>query len=183
VRCTKRNYALTRSNETGSDKAKSPRAAKAAASKTTTKKAQAINAAAASAANPPESPLTATLPEGPNPSAATIALVERTMDDMKADDVMVIDLRGRTSLADAMIIATGRVNRHVSAITDSVADALKAAGTPALRIEGQPACDWVLIDTGDIIVHVFRPEVRQFYNLEKMWGADRPTEQSEQLTG
>ena len=105
------------------------------------------------------------------------------MDDMKAEDVMVIDLRGRTSLADAMIIATGRVNRHVSAITDSIADALKAAGTPALRIEGQPACDWVLIDTGDIIVHVFRPEVRQFYNLEKMWGADRPTEQSEQLTG
>ena len=52
-----------------------------------------------------------------------------------------------------------------------------------MRIEGQPACDWVLIDTGDIIVHVFRPEVRQFYNLEKMWGADRPTEQSEQLTG
>lgn len=127
--------------------------------------------------------MTVSLPEGPNPSAATIALVERALDDMKADDVMVIDLRGRTSLADAMIIATGRVNRHVSAISDSIADALKSAGTPALRIEGQPACDWVLIDTGDIIVHVFRPEVRQFYNLEKMWGADRPTEQSEQLTG
>lgn len=105
------------------------------------------------------------------------------MDDMKAEDVIVFDLRGRTSLADAMIIATGRVNRHVSAIVDSLAEALKLAGTPPLRIEGQPACDWVLIDTGDIIVHVFRPEVRQFYNLEKMWGADRPSEPAGQPNG
>lgn len=118
---------------------------------------------------------------GENPAAKTILLVQTVLDDMKAEDVMVIDLRGKTSLADAMIIATGRVNRHVSAIADTVVDALKDNGTPALRTEGQPACDWVLIDTGDIIVHVFRPEVRQFYNLEKMWGLDRPTEMPEIL--
>lgn len=173
--------ALTRSPDTGSEKVKSPRAAKPAALKPTQKKAAAPKGAAPAvlAASEPSGPIV----DGPNPSAATIALVEHALDDMKADDVLVIDLRGRTSLADAMVIATGRVNRHVSAITDSIVDALKQAGTPALRVEGQPACDWVLIDTGDIIVHVFRPEVRQFYNLEKMWGADRPTEQSEQLTG
>jgi ribosome-associated protein len=95
---------------------------------------------------------------------------------MKAEDVTVIDLVGKTSLADAMIIATGRVNRHVASIADRLVEAIKAAemGTP--KVEGMPACDWVLIDTGDIIVHVFRPEVREFYNLEKMWGADRPQE-------
>jgi len=87
---------------------------------------------------------------------------------MKAEDITVIDLVGKTSLADAMIIASGRVNRHVASIADSLVEALKASGLPA--------ADWVLIDTGDIIVHVFRPEVRQFYNLEKMWGADRPNE-------
>jgi ribosome-associated protein len=119
-------------------------------------------------------------PIGPNPAADAIAMVQRTLEDMKAEDVMTIDLRGRTSIADAMIIATGRVNRHVAAISDSVTEAFKQAGMGPLRVEGQPACDWVLIDTGDLIVHVFRPEVRQFYNLEKMWGVDRPTEQ---LTG
>lgn len=95
---------------------------------------------------------------------------------MKAEDVTVIDLVGKTSLADAMIIASGRVNRHVASIADSLVEALKASGLKAPKVEGMPACDWVLIDTGDIIVHVFRPEVRQFYNLEKMWGADRPNE-------
>jgi ribosome-associated protein len=95
---------------------------------------------------------------------------------MKAEDVIVIDLVGKTSLADAMIIASGKVNRHVSSIADSLVEALKLAGLPTPKVEGVPACDWVLIDTGDIIIHVFRPEVREFYNLEKMWGADRPNE-------
>ncbi len=94
---------------------------------------------------------------------------------MKAEDVTVIDLVGKTSLADAMIIATGRVNRHVASIAESLIEAFKTSGASP-KVEGMPACDWVLIDTGDIIVHVFRPEVRQFYNLEKMWGADRPHE-------
>lgn len=94
---------------------------------------------------------------------------------MKAEDVTVIDLVGKTSLADAMIIATGRVNRHVASIAESLIEAFRNSGASP-RVEGMPACDWVLIDTGDIIVHIFRPEVRQFYNLEKMWGADRPNE-------
>ncbi|MFJ5368660.1 ribosome silencing factor [Bosea sp. CER48] len=111
-----------------------------------------------------------------NPSAASIALAQRVLEDMKAEDITVIDLVGKTSLADAMIIASGNVNRHVAAISDALIEALKASGLPAPNVEGMPACDWVLIDTGDIIVHVFRPEVRQFYNLEKMWGTDRPNE-------
>jgi ribosome-associated protein len=111
-----------------------------------------------------------------NPSADSVALAMHVLEEMKAEDVTVIDLVGKTSLADAMIIASGRVNRHVASIADSLVEAFKKAGLPPPKVEGVPACDWVLIDTGDIIVHVFRPEVRQFYNLEKMWGADRPHE-------
>ncbi|RDJ21931.1 ribosome silencing factor [Bosea caraganae] len=111
-----------------------------------------------------------------NPSADSVALAVRVLEDMKAEDVTVIDLVGKTSLADAMIIATGRVNRHVASIADSLVEAIKGSGLPSPKVEGMPACDWVLIDTGDLIIHVFRPEVRQFYNLEKMWGADRPHE-------
>jgi ribosome-associated protein len=111
-----------------------------------------------------------------NPSADSVALALHVLEEMKAEDVTVIDLVGKTSLADAMIIASGRVNRHVASIADSLVEALKASGLPTPKVEGMPACDWVLIDTGDIIVHIFRPEVRQFYNLEKMWGADRPNE-------
>ncbi|AMJ61378.1 ribosome silencing factor [Bosea sp. PAMC 26642] len=111
-----------------------------------------------------------------NPSADSIALAIHVLEEMKAEDVTVIDLVGKTSLADAMIIASGRVNRHVASIADSLVEALKGSGLPTPKVEGMPACDWVLIDTGDIIIHIFRPEVRQFYNLEKMWGADRPNE-------
>lgn len=124
-------------------------------------------------AEPKPLPITAA-PE--NPSADSVALALHVLEEMKAEDVTVIDLVGKTSLADAMIIASGRVNRHVASIADSLVEALKASGLPTPKVEGMPACDWVLIDTGDIIVHVFRPEVRQFYNLEKMWGADRPNE-------
>ncbi|WP_375457811.1 ribosome silencing factor [uncultured Enterovirga sp.] len=102
----------------------------------------------------------------------TLALA--SLDDMKAEDVVDIDLVGRTSIADSMIIATGRSQRHVGSIADKVVQSLKEHGFGRVRIEGMPACDWVLIDAGHVIVHVFRPEVRGFYNLEKMWGADRP---------
>lgn len=111
-----------------------------------------------------------------NPAASSIALALQVLDDMKAEDATVIDLVGKTSLADAMIIASGRVNRHVGSISDSLVEAFKKAGHETPKVEGFPACDWVLIDTGDLIIHIFRPEVRQFYNLEKMWGADRPRE-------
>ena len=99
-----------------------------------------------------------------------------SLDDSKAEDVNSIDLHGKTSIADIMIVATGRSNTHVGAIADRVIKTLKEAGAPTPRIEGLPHCDWVLVDAGDIIVHIFRPEVRQFYNLEKMWGGDRPGE-------
>jgi ribosome-associated protein len=93
---------------------------------------------------------------------------------MKAEDTVEIDLAGKTSIADFMIVSSGRSHRHVGAIAEKVIEALKAAGHGNVRVEGLPACDWVLIDGGDVLVHVFRPEVRSFYNLEKMWGADRP---------
>jgi ribosome-associated protein len=99
------------------------------------------------------------------------------LDDSKAEDSVVIDLAGKTTLADAMIVTSGRSSRHVGSIADHVIEALKERGRKDLRVEGLPHCDWVLIDAGDVIVHVFRPEVRNFYNLEKMWGGDRPGEQ------
>ena len=95
------------------------------------------------------------------------------LDDMKAEDTVTIDLRGKSSLADYLIVTTGRANRHVGAIAENVVKDLGEAGMKGLHIEGLPNCDWVLIDTGDIIVHVFRPEVRSFYSLEKMWAPGR----------
>ena len=106
-----------------------------------------------------------------------VRTILNSLDDAKAEDVLSIDLHGKTSLADAMIIATGRSTTHVSAIADRVIKGCKEAGFSTPRVEGLPHCDWVLVDAGDVIVHVFRPEVRQFYNLEKMWGGDRPAEQ------
>ena len=93
---------------------------------------------------------------------------------MKAEETVEIDLIGKTSIADTMIITSGRSQRHVGSIAERVLEGLKNGGYGAARVEGLPACDWVLIDAGDVIVHIFRPEVRGFYNLEKMWGADRP---------
>jgi len=105
-----------------------------------------------------------------------LAAVHRSLEDAKAEESAFIDLKGKTALADAMIVATGRSTVHVGAIADRVIKACKAAGFPAPRVEGLPQCDWVLVDAGDLIIHIFRPEVRQFYNLEKMWGGDRPRE-------
>ena len=98
------------------------------------------------------------------------------LDDAKAEDVVSIDLRGKSSIGDTMVIATGRTDRHVGAIADQLARKLKDLGHRRVRVEGMEACDWVLVDAGDIIVHIFRPEVRDFYNLEKMWSADRPAD-------
>ena len=107
-----------------------------------------------------------------------LSSILETLEDAKAEQTIVIDLDGKTTLADAMVITTGRVNRHVSAISDQIVEMLKSHGHKGIRVEGQPHCDWVLIDAGDVIVHVFRPEVRSFYNLEKMWSADRPAERT-----
>ncbi|MBI1868253.1 MAG: ribosome silencing factor [Methylocystis sp.] len=124
------------------------------------------------AAASPSYPLAA-----PNDSlaGAVVQNVLASLDEAKAEDIISIDLRGKTTLADVMIIASGRSTVHVGAIADRAIKRCKACrATP--RVEGLPQCDWVLIDAGDVIVHVFRPEVRQFYNLEKMWGGDRPRE-------
>lgn len=108
-------------------------------------------------------------------SEALVAQVQAWLDDAKAENVVTINIRGKSSIGDYMLIASGRSDRHVGAIADQLQRKLKDEGY-ASRIEGQPQCDWVLIDVGDIIVHVFRPEVREFYNLEKMWSAERPSE-------
>ncbi len=94
------------------------------------------------------------------------------LDDDKAQDVVFIDLKGKSPIADGLIVASGRSQRHVSAMADHLLRALKEAGYGKCRIEGMPSADWVLIDTGDVIVHLFRPEVRTFYNIEKIWAVD-----------
>jgi len=106
-------------------------------------------------------------------SEALLSDITSWLDEAKAEDVVAIDLKGKSSIGDFMVVASGRSDRHVGAIADQIQRKLKEAGRHRVRVEGQPQCDWVLIDAGDIIVHVFRPEVREFYNLEKMWTADR----------
>jgi ribosome-associated protein len=103
----------------------------------------------------------------------TLRVVLASLDDAKAEDTITIDLHGKTSIGDYMVVTCGRSNRHVGAVAEHVREDLKEAGVPGLRVEGVPHCDWVLIDAGDVIVHVFRPEVRAFYNLEKMWAPAR----------
>ena len=105
------------------------------------------------------------------PDAGAIhALVLHSLDEDQAQDVVSIPLEGKSSIADHMVIASGRSTRQVAAIATHLAERLKKDGHGTARIEGLPAADWVLIDAGDVVVHLFRPEVRSFYNLERMWG-------------
>lgn len=92
-----------------------------------------------------------------------------SLEDDKAEDIVSIDLRGRSDVADYMVVCSGRSSRQVAAIADKLADRLKTEQGIHCKMEGKEAGDWVLIDAGDVIVHVFRPEVREFYQLEKMW--------------
>ena len=103
-----------------------------------------------------------------------------SLDDAKAEGTITIDIHNKSSLGDFMVVTSGRSTRHVGAIADHLVDDLKAAGIGPLRIEGLPNCDWVLIDAGDLIVHVFRPEVREFYNIEKMWSGELASERRAQ---
>lgn len=103
---------------------------------------------------------------------AVLELVLHALEDGKAENVITIDLNGKSSIADAMVVASGRSQRQVSALAGQLVEKLKAASAPMPKVEGAGNSDWVLIDVGDIIVHLFRPEVREFYNLEKMWLAD-----------
>ncbi len=102
-------------------------------------------------------------------TAALCKKINLVLDTNKAEEITTLNLRDKCSFADFMIVASGRAPRHVAALADYVAELLKKSGVPPLSIEGKESGDWVLIDAGDIVVHIFRPEVRQFYNIEKMW--------------
>jgi ribosome silencing factor RsfS/YbeB/iojap/nicotinate (nicotinamide) nucleotide adenylyltransferase len=113
-----------------------------------------------------------TLPDRSKDAEALLALVRRSLDDDKAEDVVVIDLKGKSAFADYMVIASGRSNRQVVAIAEHLADRLKQAGHGYIPVEGKQTGDWVLADAGDVVVHIFRPEPRAFYALEKMWALE-----------
>jgi ribosome-associated protein len=121
--------------------------------------------------------------KGPSKAAAALLkVVERSLDDDQAVDVSIIDLAGKTSIADYMVVASGRSQRQVGAMAEHLAKRIKTEGFGRAHLEGMPQNDWVLVDAGDVIVHLFRPEVRTFYNLEKMWSADFDAE-AEAATG
>ena len=101
-------------------------------------------------------------------------LILSRLDEDQAQDIVFIDLTGKSPVADGLIVASGRSQRHVGALADHLLRALKDAGHGRCRVEGMPHADWVLIDAGDVIVHLFRPEVRTFYNIEKIWSVDSP---------
>jgi ribosome-associated protein len=105
---------------------------------------------------------------------ALVDFVEASLDEDKAEEIAVIDLAGKSSIADFMVVATGRSQRHVAALADKLHEKLEEHGITDIAIEGKESCDWVLLDAGDIIVHLFRPGVRELYNLEKMWAIAMP---------
>ena len=113
---------------------------------------------------------TATPAAAPEPQMIDVVL--QSLEDAKAEQTVSIDITGKSSLSDHMVVTSGRSHRHVGAVADQVAKALREHGFAKPRIEGLPHCDWVLVDGGDVIVHIFRPEVREFYNIEKMWAVD-----------
>jgi ribosome-associated protein len=106
--------------------------------------------------------------------AALEDLILGRLDEDKAQDVVFIDLKGKSPVADGLVVASGRSQRHVGAMADHLLRTLKEAGFGRCRVEGMPNADWVLIDAGDVIVHLFRPEVRAFYNIEKIWSVEPP---------
>jgi ribosome-associated protein len=106
------------------------------------------------------------------PEIQMIDVVLQTLEDAKAEETVSIDITGKSSLSDHMVVTSGRSNRHVGAVADQLVKSLREAGFGKPRIEGLPHADWVLVDAGDVIIHIFRPEVREFYNLEKMWAVE-----------
>jgi ribosome-associated protein len=121
----------------------------------------------------PDAPaVSGTMTEMKPDRSTLLGAILASLDNAKAEEIVSIDIAGKTTIADYMVVASGRSHRHVGAIADHLLKDIKTAGFGASTVEGQTACDWVLVDAGDVIVHIFRPEVRQFYNLEKMWAAD-----------
>jgi ribosome-associated protein len=108
-------------------------------------------------------------------------LILDVLDEHSAQDIIEIDIRGKSSISDYMIVASGRSNRHVGALSDYLIKSLKNTGKKNIGIEGLKSCDWVLIDVGDVIVHLFRPEVRAFYNIEKIWSMPSPLGLNEKI--
>ncbi|WP_112830506.1 ribosome silencing factor [Rhizobium cremeum] len=108
---------------------------------------------------------------GADAAARALELVLASLEDSKAEDIVTINIAGKSALGDYMVVVSGRSNRHVTAISEHLISDLKEEGFGSARVEGLETGDWVLIDTGDVIVHVFRPEIREFYNIEKMWAA------------
>ena len=100
---------------------------------------------------------------------AATQLVMASLEDDKAEEIVTIDIRGKSSFADMLVVASGRSTRHVAALADHVLRKLKESGVKDVRVEGLPGADWVLVDAGDVVIHLFRPEVRAFYNIEKIW--------------
>ena len=107
-----------------------------------------------------------------DPADELYALIMGQLDDDQAQEIVSIPLEGKSSVADHMVVASGRSTRQVAAIAQKLAETVKQAGFGPVRIEGLPQADWVLVDCGDVVVHLFRPEVRSFYNLERMWSFD-----------
>ena len=130
-----------------------------------------MHSASSNSAETSEEPASQT---GARDAAVLSQIIVDRLDDDKADNIVEIDLMGKSSIADTMIIASGRSARHVSALADHILRTLKEIGYGKVRVEGMQNCDWVLIDAGDVVLHLFRPEVRDFYNLERIWGADAP---------
>ena len=160
---------LTRKT-TGAAKAPAKRKAARAAPKKTAAKKTVSKKAAAKPAAPKPAPL----------DEAELALLDRirtSLEDDKAQNIVTIDMGGRSSLADALVIATGTSSRHVAAIAEHLARRLKEAGYGNRPVNGASQGDWVLVDAGDVIVHIFRPEVRDYYQLERMWSVEEPRRQ------
>lgn len=111
------------------------------------------------------------LERGADAAARALELVLASLEDSKAEDIVTINIAGKSALGDYMVVVSGRSNRHVTAIAEHLLSDLKDEGFGSARVEGLDSGDWVLIDSGDVIIHVFRPEIREFYNIEKMWAA------------
>ena len=136
------------------------------------KRAPAANTAEKPAANAERDPKRPA--PGIDVEAAT-RVVLASLEDDKAEEIISIDIRGKSSFADMLVVASGRSARHVGALADHVMRKLKEAGVNDVRVEGMPQADWVLVDAGDVVVHLFRPEVRAFYNIEKIWSGAHTT--------
>jgi ribosome-associated protein len=121
-----------------------------------------------------ESPIPTRKRKVPPAVKSVLKLVETSLDADKAEEIVTLDLTDKSAIADYMILATGRSQRQLSSMAEHLVEKLKASGHGHVPIEGQAQGDWVLVDVGDVIVHLFRPEVRAHYNLEKMWGVELP---------